>query len=71
MGEVLGVIQELANEGRTMVLVTHEIRFAHDVADEVVFMDGGVIVEQGAPAQVIDNPQHERTRRFLGQLRTP
>ena len=54
-----------------MVLVTHEIRFAHDVADEVVFMDGGVIVEQGAPAQVIDNPQHERTRRFLGQLRTP
>ncbi len=71
VGEVLGVIQELASEGRTMVLVTHEIRFAHDVADEVVFMDGGVIVEQGAPAQVIDDPQHERTRRFLGQMRTP
>ena len=64
------MIQELASEGRTMVLVTHEIRFARDVADEVVFMDGGVIVEQGAPAQVIDDPQHERTKRFLGQVRT-
>jgi polar amino acid transport system ATP-binding protein len=69
VGEVLGVIQELAAEGRSMVLVTHEIRFAREVADEVVFMDGGVIVEQGPPAEVIDNPRHERTKRFLGQLR--
>ena len=68
VGEVLGVIQELAAEGRTMILVTHEIRFARDVADVVVFMDGGRIVEQGPPATVIDDPQHERTRRFLGQL---
>jgi ABC-type polar amino acid transport system ATPase subunit len=51
-----------------MVMVTHEIRFAREVADEVVFMDEGVIVEQGPPAQVIDRPGHERTRRFLGQL---
>ncbi|MDQ2067786.1 amino acid ABC transporter ATP-binding protein [Xinfangfangia sp. CPCC 101601] len=69
VGEVLGVIQELAAEGRSMVLVTHEIRFARDVADEVVFMDGGLVVEKGAPADVIDNPSNERTIRFLGQLR--
>ncbi|MCB1883206.1 MAG: amino acid ABC transporter ATP-binding protein [Geminicoccaceae bacterium] len=68
VGEVLSVIQELAAEGRTMILVTHEIRFARDVADVVVFMDGGRIVEQGPPAAVIDDPRHERTRRFLGQL---
>jgi polar amino acid transport system ATP-binding protein len=68
VGEVLGVIQELAAEGRSMILVTHEIRFARDVADEVIFMDEGVIVEQGPPSVVIDNPEHERTRRFLGQL---
>jgi len=68
VGEVLGVIHELADEGRTMVMVTHEIRFAREVADEVVFMDEGVVVEQGPPAQVIDRPAHERTRRFLGQL---
>jgi polar amino acid transport system ATP-binding protein len=70
VGEVLGVIHELADEGRTMVMVTHEIRFARDVADEVVFMDEGSVVEQGPPAQVIDRPAHERTRRFLGQLQT-
>ena len=70
VGEVLGVIEELAGEGRTMVLVTHEIRFARHVADDVVFMDEGRIVEQGPPAQVLDDPQNERTRRFLGQLRT-
>jgi polar amino acid transport system ATP-binding protein len=68
VGEVLGVIHELADEGRTMVMVTHEIRFAREVADEVVFMDEGLVVEQGPPAQVIDRPAHERTRRFLGQL---
>ncbi|HUR43694.1 MAG TPA: amino acid ABC transporter ATP-binding protein [Aestuariivirga sp.] len=70
VGEVLNVIHELAQEGRSMVLVTHEIRFARDVADEIVFMDDGVIVEQGPPATVLDQPRHERTRRFLGQLRT-
>lgn len=70
VGEVLGVIEELAAEGRSMMLVTHEIRFAREVADDIVFMDQGVIVEQGKPAEVIDNPKHERTRRFLGQLRT-
>lgn len=68
VGEVLQVIRELANDGITMVLVTHEIRFARDVADRVVFMDQGAIVEQGPPAQVIDNPSHERTRRFLSKF---
>ena len=65
VGEVLGVMRKLADAGMTMIVVTHEIRFARDVADRVVFMDGGVVVEQGTPEQVIDNPQHERTRRFL------
>ena len=70
VGEVLNVIHELADEGRSMMLVTHEIRFARDVADVVTFMDEGLIVEQGPPAEVIGAPKHERTRRFLGQLRT-
>jgi putative spermidine/putrescine transport system ATP-binding protein len=65
VGEVLSVMRKLADAGMTMIVVTHEIRFARDVADRVVFMDGGVVVEQGKPEQVIDNPQHERTRRFL------
>lgn len=64
-GEVLKVIKELAQQHTTMIIVTHEIGFAHDVSDEIIFMDGGVIAEQGAPAQVIDNPQNERTRQFL------
>jgi polar amino acid transport system ATP-binding protein len=68
VGEVLGVIQELAEEGRSMILVTHEIGFAREVADRVIFMDGGYIVEQGTPAQVIDQPQALRTRAFLRQL---
>lgn len=68
VGEVLRVIHELAEEGRSMVLVTHEVRFAKDVADEVIFMDEGVIVEQGAPEKVLVNPERERTRAFLGQL---
>jgi len=67
VGEVLTVIRELAEEGRSMILVTHEIRFARDVADRVIFMDGGHIVEQGAARDVIDRPQQERTRNFLGQ----
>ena len=63
--EVLRVIRELAEEHMTMVIVTHEMTFARDVADQIVFMDGGVIVEQGPSAQVIDNPQHDRTKAFL------
>ena len=64
--EVLDVMRELASEGMTMLVVTHEMGFAREVADEAVFMDGGAIVEQGAPAQVLDNPREERTKRFLG-----
>jgi polar amino acid transport system permease protein len=65
VGEVLGVMRKLADAGMTMVVVTHEIRFAREVADRVVFIDGGVVVEEGPPEQVIDNPTHDRTRRFL------
>ncbi len=68
VGEVLAVMKELAASGMTMVVVTHEVGFAREVADEVVFMDEGVIVEQGAPAQVIDHPQHERTREFFSKV---
>jgi len=64
--EVLDVMRELATEGMTMIVVTHEIGFARDVASRVVFMDGGVIVEQGPPAEVLDNPREERTKQFLG-----
>jgi polar amino acid transport system ATP-binding protein len=64
--EVLDVMRELAEEGMTMMVVTHEIGFAREVADRVVFMDGGVIVEEGPPSQVLDEPREERTRRFLG-----
>ncbi len=68
IGEVLNVIHELADEGRSMVLVTHEIRFAREVADHVIFLHDGVIVEEGPPTQVIDKPQHERLRSFLRQI---
>ncbi|RCW40608.1 amino acid ABC transporter ATP-binding protein [Paenibacillus prosopidis] len=68
VGDVLKVIKELAGEGMTMVIVTHEMKFARDVADQVVFMDNGVIIEQGSPGQVIDRPTHERTRLFLSRL---
>ena len=64
--EVLDVMRELADEGMTMIVVTHEMGFARDVGDRVVFMDGGVIVEQGPARQVIENPKEERTKRFLG-----
>ena len=64
-GEVLKVIKELAEKKTTMIIVTHEMSFARDVSDTVIFMDGGVIVEQGDPRQVIENPSEERTRRFL------
>ncbi len=68
VGEVLSVMKKLAEEGMTMVVVTHEIGFAREVADHVVFMDGGVIVEQGAPEDVIANPKEERTRTFLKRV---
>ena len=61
-------MRELADEGMTMLVVTHEIAFARDVADRVVFMDGGVVVEEGAPSDVIRNPQHERTKAFLSRI---
>jgi len=64
--EVLDTMRELAEEGMTMIVVTHEIGFAREVADRVVFMDGGVIVEEGPPAQVLENPSEERTKQFLG-----
>jgi len=64
-GEVLKVIRSLAEEKMTMVIVTHEMAFARDVADRVVFMDGGVVVEEGPPSQVFGNPQQERTKQFL------
>jgi polar amino acid transport system ATP-binding protein len=68
VGEVLDVMRGLAVEGMTMVVVTHEMGFARDVGDTVVFMDGGVVVESGAPQDVINNPQQERTRAFLGKV---
>ncbi len=64
--EVLDVMRELASEGMTMVVVTHEMGFAREVGDSVAMIDAGVIIEQGAPAQVLDNPREERTKRFLG-----
>jgi polar amino acid transport system ATP-binding protein len=66
--DVLDVMRGLAKEGMTMIVVTHEIGFAREVADQVVFMDDGVIVEQGAPKQVLDKPKQERTKKFLGQV---
>lgn len=68
VGEVLGVMKDLAKEGLTMVVVTHEIAFARDVADRVTFMDGGIVIEEGSPEQVLSNPQHERTRSFLDRV---
>ncbi|WP_422116278.1 amino acid ABC transporter ATP-binding protein [Brachybacterium sp. UNK5269] len=68
--EVLAVIRSLARAGTTLVIVTHEMSFARDVADIVVFMDNGRIIEQGPPAQVIDHPTHDRTRAFLQRVRT-
>ncbi len=67
-GEVLKVIKGLKNKDCTMIVVTHEIEFAKDVSDTVIFMDNGMIVEQGAPADVIDHPQNERTRAFLSRI---
>lgn len=68
VNEVLDVIKQLAIEGMTMVVVTHEMGFAREVADRVIFMDGGVIVEEGPPEQVFGNPKHERTKAFLSKV---
>jgi polar amino acid transport system ATP-binding protein len=68
VGEVLGVMKKLAQEGMTMVVVTHEMGFAREVANELVFMDGGVVVERGVPREVLSNPQHERTKAFLSKV---
>ena len=71
VGDVLAVMRQLAEEGMTMLVVTHEMQFAREVADTVLFMDGGVVVEQGVPAQVIGDPQHERTQSFLARVLNP
>ncbi|MBY8861588.1 amino acid ABC transporter ATP-binding protein [Nocardia sp. CA2R105] len=68
VGEVLGVMRELAASGMTMVVVTHEMGFAREVADQLVFMDGGVVVESGNPRSVLSDPQHERTKAFLSRI---
>jgi polar amino acid transport system ATP-binding protein len=68
VGDVLDVMRDLAKAGMTMVVVTHEIGFAREVADRVVFMDDGVVVEAGPPSQVLDDPQHERTKAFLSKV---
>ncbi|HZS32625.1 MAG TPA: amino acid ABC transporter ATP-binding protein [Methylomirabilota bacterium] len=71
VGEVLKVMRGLAADGMTMVVVTHEMGFAREVADRIVFMDGGVVVEEGRPAELLTRPQNERTRRFLARLLAP
>ncbi|SCG52748.1 amino acid ABC transporter ATP-binding protein, PAAT family [Micromonospora echinaurantiaca] len=71
VGDVLTVMRKLAEDGMTMMVVTHEMAFARDVADRVVFMDGGVVVEQGPPQEVLGAPRHERTRSFLSRVLDP
>ena len=71
MGDVLNVMRDLANEGMTMVVVTHEIAFARDVADRVLFIDGGVIVEEGPARAVLTEPKHPRTQDFLHRVLHP
>lgn len=68
VGEVLEVMKQLAQEGMTMVVVTHEMGFAKEVADRVLFMDGGVILEEGTPEQIFDHPKEERTKTFLSKV---
>ena len=67
VGEVLEVMKKLAQSGMTMVVVTHEMAFARDVSDRVIFMDGGVIAEEGAPGELFGSPKHPRTREFLSR----
>ena len=68
VGDVLAVMKDLASEGMTMMVVTHEMGFAREVGDKLVFMDGGIIVEEGLPAEVLANPRHERTQEFLAKV---
>ncbi len=68
VGDVLGVMRKLAESGMTMIVVTHEIGFAREVGDKLIFMDGGVIVEEGNPREVLSNPSHDRTRSFLSKV---
>ncbi len=68
VGEVLEVMRELARSGMTMIIVTHEMGFAREVADRVIYMDHGKVLEQGQPAAIFDNPVHERTRTFLSRV---
>ncbi|MGJ7911307.1 amino acid ABC transporter ATP-binding protein [Neobacillus sp. LXY-1] len=68
VGEVLKVMKDLAQEGMTMIVVTHEMRFAREAADEVIFMDGGVVVERNKPEEIFTNPKEERTRKFLNMI---
>ena len=68
VGEVLSLMKELAEEGMTMVVVTHEMNFAREISNRVIFMDGGVIVEEGAPEEIFDNPKNERTKAFLSKV---
>ncbi len=68
VGEVLDVMKQLAKDGMTMVVVTHEMGFAREVADRVIFMDGGVIVEEGTPKDIFENPTNDRTKNFLGKV---
>ncbi|WP_242545120.1 amino acid ABC transporter ATP-binding protein [Amycolatopsis sp. MtRt-6] len=71
VGDVLGVMKQLAKDGMTMVVVTHEMQFAREVADKVLFMDGGVVVEEGPPERVIGSPREERTKAFLARVLNP
>jgi polar amino acid transport system ATP-binding protein len=68
VGDVLDVMRDLARDGMTMIVVTHEMGFAREVGDTVVFMDGGVVVEEGDPTEVLNNPQHDRTKSFLAKV---
>ena len=68
VGEVLDVMKQLARDGMTMIVVTHEMGFAREVGDRVVFMDDGVVVETGVPSEVFGNPRHERTKAFLSKI---
>ncbi len=70
-GEILRVIRQLADKNMTMVIVTHEMQFARDVSNRIIFMDGGVIVEQGTPEEVLENPKNERTKAFLARVANP
>jgi len=68
VGEVLSVMKELAKEGMTMIIVTHEMRFAKEVSDKIIFLNEGVVAAAGTPHEIFENPQHERLQAFLGQI---